>query len=622
MLPPAFISPDKRLSLTPFWFWNDKLELPRLLKQLAEFQERGIQGFVIHPRIGLTRDFEWMSRPLLECMRSVIEEAKRRDMHVILYDEAMYPSGSSGGQVVAENTDFACRGMVMQYKPPSASGHNLVYEWKTQSGQMAYVVDRPIESAIRGVHFQDGFGDVVVEGASWMERRAPEDHPPATDLLNPEAVACFIRLVYQRYFDEFGEFFENTIPAIFTDEPYVMGRFSPFDARPGTIGVLEHVNSYLGYDFIPHLPKLWLDDEHDAKRYRADYHRAIYHRLEETYYQPLSQWCEAHSIALTGHPEHADNIGHLRYFQWPGQDVILGDILPGEKAVTGVPSTQAKCAASAAIHQSRPRNANEFMGAYGESISLSLYRFVANWLLVRGCNLLLPHAFFYSIRGARVDDCPPQLGPHARWWNDAELVEFHQVCHRLCWVNFESEPLCSVAILGRSDQLPERSARLLYEQKIDFHYLEERYLWEDARVSANAIEVGPMRYTLLVAEPDCISPKAIDTLCDFSRSGRLLLLENEAVFLKHLNALVEAPLILNDPCPWLRLRVVRKDGALWCLLFNEGEEALATNMTLLPGFRWREIDLGSASLSSIELTRDFPIQLSSGELRLYFGESY
>ena len=153
MIPNDFTHPSNSLSLTPFWFWNDQLDKTRLLEQLAEFESRGIYAFVIHPRIGLTRDFPWMSDQLLECMRVVIEEAKRRSMMVILYDEAMYPSGSSCGQVVAENPAFACRGMVLQESAPTDPNHHLVYEGLTQSGQMVYIVDRPIESAIRGVHF-------------------------------------------------------------------------------------------------------------------------------------------------------------------------------------------------------------------------------------------------------------------------------------------------------------------------------------------------------------------------------------------------------------------------------------------------------------------------------------
>lgn len=620
MLPEDFKNPPRSLSLAPFWFWNDHLDVSTLLRQLAEFDERGIHAFVIHPRIGLTRDFSWMSEKLLDCMRVVIEEAERRNMMVILYDEGMYPSGSSCGQVVAENPAFACRGLVMQDSAPVDSDHNVLYSCVTKTGREVFIVDRPIESAIRGLHFTGNSGDEREVGDNWLERRAPEDRPPATDLLNPEAVACFVRLVYQRYHDSFGEHFGKTIPAIFTDEPFVVGRFSPYRAKPGTTDILEHVNRILGYDFTPHLPALWLDDEPDALRYRKDYRRAIYRRLEETYYRTLSNWCEVHGVALTGHPELPDDIGHLRHFQWPGQDVILKDIMPGELAVTGPPSTQAKCAASSAIHLGRSRNLNEFMGAYGEDVPFSLYQFVANWLLVRGCNLMVPHAFFYSTRGARIDDCPPQLGPHGKWWHDRALVDFHKSCQRLCWINFESQPRCRVAVLGRNEHLPEKVARVLYENQIDFHYLEDRHLWEEAVITKDAIELGPMRYDMLVAEKEFMHNEVFDAVSKLKENRRVLVFEEETNFVESLKAIVEPVVRTESFCPWLRTRIVEKNGLLWCMLFNEGTELVETKIILPGPNTWQSVDPSNGAVaSSYDAETLQPLSLACGEIQLMFS---
>ncbi|MGA1076182.1 MAG: DUF6282 family protein [Ilumatobacteraceae bacterium] len=42
--------------------------------------------------------------------------------------------------------------------------------------------------------------------------------------LNPDAVDCFIRLVYQKLYDRFAPHFGRTIRAVFTDEPSLLGR--------------------------------------------------------------------------------------------------------------------------------------------------------------------------------------------------------------------------------------------------------------------------------------------------------------------------------------------------------------------------------------------------------------
>ncbi|MEI8063071.1 MAG: hypothetical protein WCH84_03300, partial [Verrucomicrobiota bacterium] len=307
---------SKEFTLVPFWFWNDELNETELLRQIADFEAHGVNGFVIHMRVGLPRSIGWLSERMLHFMRVAIEEAARRQMVVFLYDEGMYPSGSSCGQVVAANPNFRCRGL-MQIDLPEGSaapvlptGHNLIAVARRHNGQRIAVVDAPsVNSHIRGLYYLADDGKA-------------EDCPPAADILNPDAVACFIRLVYQRFYDEFSAHFGKTIRAIFTDEPNLLGRGATRGVKPGTTGILAHINRLLGYDFTPHLPSLWFDDEPEAKRYRADYETAVQQRLDETYYRPLRDWCAAHGVALCGHPDKSEALGRLRYFQMPGQDLV------------------------------------------------------------------------------------------------------------------------------------------------------------------------------------------------------------------------------------------------------------------------------------------------------------
>jgi hypothetical protein len=120
---------------------------------------------------------------------------------------------------------------------------------------------------------------------------------------------------------------------------------------------------HLGYDFRPFLPALWYSDEPDAERYKRDYQRALQHRLEETFYSQISRWCEEHGVALTGHPAAPDDIGQLRHFQIPGQDVVWRYIEPGKpSAIEGAQSTVGKCASSAMIHLGRRGNSTILRG--------------------------------------------------------------------------------------------------------------------------------------------------------------------------------------------------------------------------------------------------------------------
>jgi len=405
--------------------------------------------------------------------------------------------------------------------------------------------------------------------------------------LNPAAAACFIRLVYERFYEEFGDEFGSTIRAIFTDEPNLLGRFLDKQVMPGTTGILNYVNDFLGYDFTPHLPELW-DDDDTAEQYRREYQRALDCRLNDTFYQPLFDWCEAHGIALTGHPAQPDAIAHLRYFHIPGQDIVWRFIEPDKpSALVGRQSTQAKAASSVMLHQRRRRNANEFCGAYGHQLTFDEMRWLANWLLVRGCNLLIPHAFYYSVRGPRKNESPPDVGPHSAWWKDGTFTAFAAACRRLCWLNTDSQPICHVAILGENHHLPWRAAKACFENQIDFNYLDADDLRHRAQVTSEGVFIADQHYQALIV--DGVSPEeALPFISRLDQAGRIVRWQdNSAACLIELQRIIPGDIQAGEPCLALRARHVQKAGFDWYIFFNEGAAIIDTEITLpVKGVAW------------------------------------
>jgi len=56
------VRPAPEFSQMPFWFWNDRLSETEIVRQMADFREHGVYGFVIHARMGLTKDIPtWAS---------------------------------------------------------------------------------------------------------------------------------------------------------------------------------------------------------------------------------------------------------------------------------------------------------------------------------------------------------------------------------------------------------------------------------------------------------------------------------------------------------------------------------------------------------------------------------
>jgi len=343
-------------------------------------------------------------------------------------------------------------------------------------------------------------------------------------------------------------------------------------AVPGTQGILEHVNRHLGYDFTEYLPALWYSDEPDAEKYRQDYNRALQARLEETFYRQISNFCSDHGIALTGHPMGPDDIGHLRHFHIPGQDIVWRYIEPGKKsALEGQQSTQAKCASSAMIHLARRRNLNEYCGAFGHNFTFEEMKWLTHWLIVRGCNLLIPHAFYYSIRGPRVDERPPDVGPNSPWWNDYK--PFALACRRMCWLNTDSRHICELAILGRNDYLPWRPAKMCFQNQRDFNYLEARHLWEDADVTKDGIRIKNMLYKILILE-DQPPQKAHSKIEVLEKAGRIIHWRDDIkdiTFIKNIDRLIKPDIQITPKMEDLRVRHVIKYDADLYILFNEGE---------------------------------------------------
>ena len=569
--------------MVPFWFWNDTITEAGIATQIDAFIDHGVHGFVLHPRIGLPTDLSWMSAPLLDLMEFAVDMACRRGMRVMLYDEGMYPSGSCAGAIVAARPDLACRGLacleLMDGKVPVLpEGHHLVAKVTARAGRMVGVIDRPVDSYIRGLHF-------IGEGPDGTT-------PPMADLLNPETIALFLRLTHEKFFARLGKHFGDTIIGIFSDEPTPLGKTRERNlVQPGTTGILPHVNRLLGYDFTPHLPALWHDDEPGAKLHKQDYLRAIRQRLQETWYAPLSRWCDDHGVALCGHPARGDEIAALRYFHIPGQDLVHRKVeMDQPSAVNGKESPQAKATSSTMSHFKRRFNSSEFGGGYGVQTTFEEIRWLAWWCVSRGVNLLIPHAFFYSVRGHRLEDSPPPIGPHSSYWN--EFKPFAEASARLCWVNTDSRQVCDVAILALGDRCLWAAARACLQNQIDFNYLDAGIIEACATIDAKGIVIGDAFYSVLIVE-GALPPSLIERLKPLAAAGRIVSWTKEKPGIAALRKLRKPDLQFASAVPALRIRHQIKDGDHYYIFFTEGPAPIETAVTMAPPGHWEWIDLAT-----------------------------
>lgn len=568
----TFVDPPKSFTLIPFWFLNDDLSEPELKRQIDDFAAHGVYGFIPHARIGLPDAIGFMSEEWLRVTKVCVAYAAEKGMYVILYDEGMYPSGSCAGQVVAANPRFATRCLERRPKGDIQEAWEIVAE----DAHWVYV-NRPSGGRIRGIHYGEDDGEA---GA-----------PLSADLLNSESNACFFRLVLDGHYAALKEYFGKTVIAVFTDEPSLLGRGSVRGVQPWTWGFAQYLESTLGYDFRPHFGALWDDAAPGAARYRADFTRAVNLRLEQAYYAPYSAWCEQHGIALAGHPAEPGDIGTLKYFHIPGQDIVWRYIEPyRDNAIEGPQSTMAKCSASAQRHYGRTRNMNECFGAYGWNFTYDEMRYITNWLLIRGVNMLCPHAFYYSLRDKRRDERPPDVGPGSAWWPDYKT--YADYCRRLCWLLSQGTPVCHFAILGLPTALPWRAARALFEAQRDFNYLDTDTLANACTISSEGVTIRGMSYQAVIIDgPAYATEAALRALEPLAAAGRLFAFGEEAcgaakvcadpaALVGAIDAIVSPSVALQPGNPSLRYAHLRIGEENVYLFANESPEPIRGILTV------------------------------------------
>ncbi|TDQ38318.1 glycosyl hydrolase [Aureibacillus halotolerans] len=611
----AFLTPADEFTPVPFWFWNDDITEEGISEQLQDFADKGVMGVVLHPRIGIPEQLTYMSLSFMELLKVAVNEASRLGMSVILYDEAMYPSGSANGQVVASNPAFASRGLELREHSLSAGENNIAIELskgetlvsvqavqkltaasvdlatveclEAKDGHVTFTAPAAGEWSI--LLFVETFTHGSIRGIHFGQDDGEPNAPAAADLLNPDAVQQFIKLTHDVYYKTLEAFFGNTVIAMFTDEPDMLGRGHKKGLKPWT-------NDFLG-EYVRHgneeswLSALWFEVGDRTTSIRHDYKKTLNRRLRETYYRPISEWCMAHGIALTGHPAGSSDIGLLDDFHIPGQDVVWRWVGPEEeKGLEGVHSTAGKCSADAARHRGLRKNLNEFLGVCGKETDWALspgdMKWYIDWLAVRGVNLFCPHAFYYSVDGKRRShERPPDVGPNNSWWPYYRTYATYM--KRLSWLLTDSPNTAKVAVLCDEDELPWVSPRTLFEHQIDFNYLETSLLEDKVTVTGGRLLIEEQRYTTLLIETvQDLSDTVVEKIRAFAdQGGHIIVSErgpnvpgavryaNEDELLVQLSQWDVATVTLTPASPGIRVSRVKKEGAFLYLLTNEGDEA-------------------------------------------------
>ncbi len=470
---------------------------------LDTMEARGIRGLYLYSITNAfgsdshIEEFTYLSDEYMEMLNHFVTAAEERGINLWMYDEAGWPSGAADGLVVKNHPELAALAI-------------------NKDGEKSLI--KPLAQ-------------------------------PYPDLMDPRSTEAFIKLTHERYNDYFGSLGKH-FPLVFTDEPEIRTHGAP-DTIPWSEGFEEKFLDAFGYDIMECLPMLFDDYPCDekAKKVRGDYHDLVSRLFVDGYFIPIRDYCRKHGSLATGHVSGEDvAIGNarwgfhhilrcLRAMDVPGIDMIWRQVFPGPE-MPGIQAYAPLCAnrffpryASSAAHQIGARlSMTESYAIYGSGLTHDQMRWLYNFQVVRGLNLLNPMntCVNYGGRhaaGGTLRFCPDIPG-------SSDLSGFNLWAARASYVMSAGKPIADAALyMPLYDIWPgDQAARDMAESFEELGSTLERcgcdmdVIDDDAILAAEllsgALVVGDATYRTIYLQPKVTLPDEVKAKLDtFKEAG-------------------------------------------------------------------------------------------------------
>ena len=551
--PELFRSPTCEYRGTPFWAWNDMLEADELSRQIDIFKKMGYGGFHMHVRTGLKN--RYLSDEYMELIRHCVEKAEANKMLAWLYDEDRWPSGAAGGLVTRDSNEFRARNLLFTDMPGTQSKANEGRNngnLRNGDGQLIACYDIVLDGdGYLSSYKRIGENDDA-EGRKWyayVEISKPShwyNDGTYVDTLNPDAIKKFIEVTHERYKETVGDEFDKTVPAIFTDEPQVVGKKTlknSFDTNcdvilPWTDALPEKYKKQYGADILDTLPELiW--DTHNVSVARYRYHDFVAELFASAFADNIGNWCRENGLALTGHMMEEPTL--------TSQTAALGEAMRSYRSfdIPGIDMlcnhhefTTAKQAQSAAHQYGREGVMSELYGVTGWDCDFRIYKHQGDWQAALGITVRVPHLAWYGMEGEAKRDYPASISYQSPWHEKYGLIEDHFA--RVNTALTRGKPKVRVAVVHPVESFwlhwgPNDTSALyregleanfknvtewLLRGSIDFDYICESLLPSQCEKGGAPLKVGAMEYDAVVLPGnETLRASTYDRLEAFAKAG-------------------------------------------------------------------------------------------------------
>jgi len=413
-----FADPPRRHSSGPLWVWNDMLREEQIISTLRDLAGQNVKQVFVHPRPGLMTPY--LSDEWFRLWQVALDEAKRLDMNVWIYDENSYPSGFAGGLVPEAMPSSRGMGLALreQKQPPELSD-DIVAVFRLDGDDYENVTEQ-IKSGQKLPESRYLVASILRAGTSgWFGGKF------YVNLLSAGVTEKFLEITLEPYRKRFGKQFGKRICGVFTDEPHIL----PAGGHPWAEDFARVFEKKWGYKLVDHLPCL-VKPIGDYKRVRHNFFQVALELFIERWAKPYYEYCQKYNLEFTGHYwEHEwpnclrapDNMAMYAWHQRPAIDTLMNQYREDTHAQFG--NIRAVKELSSVAHQlGLRRTLCEAYGAGGWDLRFEDIKRIGDWLYVLGVNTLNEHLSYITIRGARKRDHPQSFSYHEPWWQDYHVI--------------------------------------------------------------------------------------------------------------------------------------------------------------------------------------------------------
>jgi hypothetical protein len=656
--------------LLPF-YWQHGNHRDKIPEQIARIRASGCRALCVEarPHPDFCREGWWGD---MDC---IIAECEKRGMKVWILDDKHFPTGYANGALEAKHPELRPWNLVERhvdvmgpapdnaiFVPPPQEGDDetlveaVAYRRAKAPGQKMEGAPVILTDNVRdGTLFWD-----IPEGC-WRvfflrKSRRGLIHKNYIDLINPDSCAVQIEEVYEQHWQHYASHFGKTIAGFFSDEPgfanVLAGQHledrGMYDYRIGQEGLAlpyndalrARMSDELGEDAAPFLGELWYESPH-AHLTRLAYMNALTTLYHDCFSRPVGDWCRAHGVEYIGHIIEDMN-AHGRMGYGPGHyfralegqdmggiDIVLHQVMPGfadyMHTAIGLGGAYdpdffdyvlAKLAASIS-HQCphmRGRAMCEVFGAYGWAEGAPFMRWLLDFLLVRGVNHFVPHAFSPEYPDP---DCPPHFGAEGHDPQFDGFIALMGYANKASHLLTGGRHVASAALLYHAEgewmstygkaMLMQEPARALYDAHLDFdivcadtllanaHVVPPVQNGQAARAPSSRLVIGEENFAaLVVPAAEYLPPPLVERIAAFRAKGLPIIFAGGVpngidASPTPLDALADAvravggtDISFDGDFPLLRAYHIVRDGHDVFMFFNEAFAKRAETTARLP----------------------------------------